>query len=213
MKLLITGFDPFGGQSINPAWQAVSALPDQLSHIQIIKRQLPTVFRQSVQTLFTHIDQHQPDTVICVGMAGGRYEISLERIAINLDDARIPDNAGQQPIDTDIFADGDNAYFTTLPIKAIVMKLKQAGIPAAVSNTAGTFVCNHIMYSLLYYIKKQQLITRGGFIHIPYLPEQIVDLPNTPYMELSRVIEGLKIAIETTACYLQDLKITGGNEC
>lgn len=213
MKIVITGFDPFAGERINPAWQAVSALPDQRGKAQLSKLQLPTIFNQSAEKLFSCLEAQQPDAVICVGQAGGRYEFSLERVAINLDDARIPDNAGQQPVDTPVYPDGENALFTSLPVKAIVMELKKAGIPAVVSNTAGTFVCNHVMYSLLYYINKHHLAMRGGFIHLPYLPEQVVDKPATPYMELSRIIHGLEITIDALCHYSQDIRLAAGKEC
>lgn len=156
MKVLITGFDPFGGEKINPAWEAVRALPDNIDGIEVVKLQIPTVFKKSAKKLFENIDSVKPDVVICVGQAGGRYEFSVERVAINVDDGRIPDNDGYQPVDSPVFEDGENAYFSTLPIKAIVEEVKKAGIPAAVSNTAGTYVCNHIMYSLLYYLNKKQ---------------------------------------------------------
>lgn len=150
MKVLITGFDPFGGEPINPAWEAVKRLPDNIDGVEIVKLQIPTVFKKSAKKLFENIDTVKPDVVICVGQAGGRYEFCVERVAINLDDGRIPDNEGYQPVDVKVFEDGENAYFSNLPIKAMVEEVKKAGIPAAVSNTAGTYVCNHIMYSLLY---------------------------------------------------------------
>ena len=179
MKVLITGFDPFGGEKINPAWEAVRALPDNIDGIEVVKLQIPTVFKKSAKKLFENIDSVKPDVVICVGQAGGRYEFSVERIAINVDDGRIPDNDGYQPVDSPVFEDGENAYFSTLPIKAIVEEVKKAGIPAAVSNTAGTYVCNHIMYSLLYYLNKNNLNIKGGFIHVPFIPEQVVEKKNT----------------------------------
>ena len=160
MKVLITGFDPFGGEPINPAWEAVKRLPDNIDGVEIVKLQIPTVFKKSAKKLFENIDTVKPDVVICVGQAGGRYEFCVERVAINLDDGRIPDNEGYQPVDVKVFEDGENAYFSNLPIKAMVEEVKKAGIPAAVSNTAGTYVCNHIMYSLLYYINKNNLQRR-----------------------------------------------------
>ena len=183
MKVLITGFDPFGGEPINPAWEAVKRLPDNIDGVEIVKLQIPTVFKKSAKKLFENIDTVKPDVVICVGQAGGRYEFCVERVAINLDDGRIPDNEGYQPVDVKVFEDGENAYFSNLPIKAMVEEVKKAGIPAAVSNTAGTYVCNHIMYSLLYYINKNNLNIKGGFIHVPYITEQVLDKKNTPYMD------------------------------
>lgn len=198
MKVLITGFDPFDKEKVNPSWEAVNSLPNNIEGNEIIKLQLPTVFKKSAEKLFENIKNLKPDVVICVGQAGGRYEISLERVAINIDDARIKDNEGNQPIDETIFSDGDSAYFSTLPIKAIRDELKNIPIPAAVSNTAGTFVCNHIMYSLLYYIDKNNLNIKGGFIHVPYIIEQILDKPNTPYMPKEMIVKALETVIKTT---------------
>ena len=212
MKVLITGFDPFGGEKINPAWEAVKALPDNIDGIEVVKLQIPTVFKKSAKKLFENIDSVKPDVVICVGQAGGRYEFSVERVAINVDDGRIPDNDGYQPVDSPVFEDGENAYFSTLPIKAIVEEVKKAGIPAAVSNTAGTYVCNHIMYSLLYYLNKNNLNIKGGFIHVPFIPEQVVEKKNTPYMELTRITKALEISIKAIRAYEKDLVISGGKE-
>lgn len=212
MKVLITGFDPFGGEKINPAWEAVRALPDNIDGIEVVKLQIPTVFKKSAKKLFENIDSVKPDVVICVGQAGGRYEFSVERVAINVDDGRIPDNDGYQPVDSSVFEDGENAYFSTLPIKAIVEEVKKAGIPAAVSNTAGTYVCNHIMYSLLYYLNKNNLNIKGGFIHVPFIPEQVVEKKNTPYMELTRITKALEISIKAIRDYEKDLVISGGKE-
>lgn len=174
MRVLITGFDPFGGEKINPAWEAIKLLPDTIESIEVIKLEIPTVFKKSIDVLMSGIEKHKPDAVICVGQAGGRYEISMERIAINLDDARIKDNEGNQPIDEKVYPDGDSAYFSNLPIKAMTEAIKSTGIPASVSNTAGTFVCNHIMYGLLYHIEKSNVAKKGGFIHVPYIPQQVI---------------------------------------
>ena len=213
MKILITGFDPFGGEKINPAWEAVNALPDEVDGVEVIKVQIPTVFKKSAQKLFETIDTVKPDAVICVGQAGGRFDFNVERIAINVDDARIPDNEGKQPIDVKIFEDGENAYFASLPIKAMVEEAKKAGVPASVSNTAGTFVCNHIMYSLLYSINKNKLNIRGGFIHVPYISQQVIGKKNTPYMELTTATKGLEASIRAIKNNLVDVKVTGGKEC
>ena len=172
-----------------------------------------TIFKKSAQKLFETIDAVKPDAVICVGQAGGRFDFNVERIAINVDDARIPDNEGKQPIDVKIFEDGENAYFASLPIKAMVEEAKKAGVPASVSNTAGTFVCNHIMYSLLYYINKNKLNIRGGFIHVPYISQQVIGKKNTPYMELTTATKGLEASIRAIKNNLVDVKVTGGKEC
>ena len=147
MKLLITGFEPFDKELINPSWEAVNSLNDNIDNIIINKLQLPTVFKKSYIKLFEHIEKIKPDIVICVGQAGGRYDISIERVAINIDDARIEDNEGYKPIDEKIFEDGENAYFSSLPIKAIVQELKKFNIPASVSNTNRSFFA---IYPLLY---------------------------------------------------------------
>ena len=210
MKVLLTGFDPFGGETTNPSYEAVKLVPDTIDDIQVIKIEVPTVFRKSIEKLEQSIEEHKPDIVICVGQAGGRYEISIERVAINIDDARIPDNEGNQPIDEPIFADGDAAYFSNLPIKAITNEIKKAGIPVSVSNTAGTFVCNHIMYGLLYLIQKKYQNMQGGFIHVPFLPEQVLNKPNTPYMSLEYIAKALIVAVRTAAVFKEDTKITQG---
>ena len=212
MKVLITGFDPFGGESINPAWEAVKAMKDNIDGIEVIKLQIPTVFKKSAEKLFAGIEEHKPDAVICIGQAGGRYDMSVERVAINMDDGRIPDNEGYQPIDTPVYEDGENAYFATLPIKGIVEEIKSAKIPASVSNTAGTYVCNHIMYSLLYYISKNNLNIKGGFIHVPYITEQVVDKKNMPYMEVTTITKALECAVQALNKYKVDVKVSGGKE-
>ncbi|MCQ9627420.1 MAG: pyroglutamyl-peptidase I [Cetobacterium somerae] len=212
MKVLITGFDPFGGESINPAWEAVKAMKDNIDGIEVIKLQIPTVFKKSAEKLFAGIEEHKPDAVICIGQAGGRYDMSVERVAINMDDGRIPDNEGYQPIDTPVYEDGENAYFATLPIKGIVEEIKLAKIPASVSNTAGTYVCNHIMYSLLYYISKNNLNIKGGFIHVPYITEQVVDKKNMPYMEVTTITKALECAVQALNKYKVDVKVSGGKE-
>ncbi len=212
MKVLITGFDPFGGEKINPAWEAIKLLPDNIESIEVIKLEIPTVFKKSINVLLAGIEEHKPDAVICVGQAGGRYDITTERVAINLDDARITDNEGNQPIDEKVYSDGDSAYFSNLPIKAMTDAIKSSGIPASVSNTAGTFVCNHIMYGLLYHINKSGVTKKGGFIHVPYIPEQVINKPNLPSMSLDIISKGLKAAISAIGKNEKDIKISSGRE-
>lgn len=209
--VLVTGFDPFENEPLNPSWEAVRTLDGQgIAGAEIIARQLPTVFGESNRVLGKLLQTLRPDVVIAVGQAGGRPEMSIERIAINVDDARIADNAGKQPIDTVIAGDGPAAYFSTLPIKAIVRELRVGGIPASVSQTAGTFVCNHVFYGLMHAIARQNLPTRGGFIHIPYLPSQAAKHPGQPSLAHDTVIAGLRIAIETTLRRPEDIRETGG---
>jgi pyroglutamyl-peptidase len=212
MKLLITGFDPFGNEKINPAWEAVKLLPSQIGNVEVNKLQVPTVFNKSIDVLLEGIKEHKPDVVLCIGQAGGRFDISIERVAINLDDARIKDNEGNQPIDEKIYLDGESAYFTTLPIKAMVEEIKKVKIPSSISNTAGTFVCNHIMYGLLYHINKFSLAKKGGFIHVPFITEQVIDKKNVPYMELETIAKGLEAAIKGISENDSDIKISGGRE-
>ncbi len=191
--VLVTAFEPFGGESVNPSWEAVKELDGCLiDGARVVARQLPCVFGGSLTTLYAQIDELCPELVFCVGQAGGRSDISVERVAINVNDARIPDNAGNQPIDTPVVEGGPAAYFATLPIKALMYGLREAGIPASVSQTAGTFVCNHVMYGLLNYLESTQNPARGGFIHIPYLPEQAANHPGAPSMGAEIVVAALE---------------------
>ena len=213
MKLLVTGFDPFGEEKVNPALEAVKKLDERIAGCEIVKLQLPTVFGKSIKTLERALKKERPEITICVGQAGGRDRISVERVAINIDDARIPDNEGNQPIDKPIFVDGDTAYFSRLPIKAIVRNMNENNIPAEISNTAGTYVCNHIMYGLLYNINKKYPNMKGGFVHIPFLPEQVIDKKMMPSMSLDNIIKGITIAIETSISIDEDIVEVGGDIC
>lgn len=209
MTLLLTGFAPFGGEALNPSWEAVRRLDgERLGDLPVVAAQLPTEFGAALRVLDELLERHRPTLVVAVGQAGGRAELSLERIAINVDDARIPDNAGRQPIDEPVVAGGPAAYFSTLPIKAMTRALRDAGIPAAVSQTAGTFVCNHVVYGLLH--RLQGTGVRGGFIHIPYLPTQAAAQPGAPSMALETLIAGLRLAITCAATTQADLREGGG---
>ena len=150
MKILITGFNPFGGETVNPAYEAVKLLPDTIAGAQIVKQEIPTEFGRAGEVLEAAMNEHKPDVVICIGQAGGRSAITPEKVGINIMEGRIPDNAGYQPVDVTIREDGETAYFTSLPVKAMVQKMKDAGIPAALSYTAGSYVCNYLLYTLLY---------------------------------------------------------------
>lgn len=196
MKILITGFEPFGGEPINPSWEAVRRLPDKVADAEVIKVQIPTVFGRSADVVREAIIEHDPDVVVCVGQAGGRFAVSPERVAINLDDGRIPDNDGQQPIDTPIRDDGPPAYFSSLPVKAMMSAMNEAGVPAVVSNTAGTYVCNHIMYQVLYMIDREFPGKRGGFVHVPYTPQQVVDKPGQPSLGIDEMTTALEAGLE-----------------
>lgn len=211
MKCLVTGFDPFGGEEINPALEAVKLLPEEINGAKIVKLEIPTVFGKSAEVVQTKIEEIQPDVVLNIGQAGGRFAISPERVAINVDDARIPDNEGNQPVDEAIQPQGQPAYFSQLPIKAMVAAMKEAGIPAVVSNTAGTFVCNHIMYQVQYMIDTKYPTLKGGFIHVPFVPEQVVDKPGQPAMSLQDIAKGLEAAIGAIVDYQgkEDIKAIG----
>ena len=208
MKIIVTGFDPFGGEKINPSIECVKALPE-IEGVELVRLELPTVFKESAKRLNEVINDVKPDAVLSVGQAGGRPGITMERIAINVDDARIPDNISQQPIDEAIQLDGEAAYFTTLPIKRIVKAIREAGISAEVSNSAGTFVCNHIMYQALFAATKADKPFKAGFMHIPFIPEQTADKPSLPLEESTKA---LQIAIETIRDYLndEDIKVQEG---
>lgn len=195
MKILVTGFDPFGGDKINPAIEAVKRLPEEINGVEIIKLEIPTIFNKSAKVVKEAIEKYHPDYVLNVGQAGGRSALTPERVAININDGRIPDNDGYQPLGEPIHEDGETAYFTQLPIKTMVKAIRAAGIPAEVSNTAGTYVCNHIMYQVQYMRDKEFPDLKAGFIHIPFLPEQVVNRPNTPSMSLNDIVSGLTAAL------------------
>ncbi|MGL5603505.1 MAG: pyroglutamyl-peptidase I [Silvania sp.] len=208
--VLMTGFDPFGGESINPSWEVVKQLEGMhIDGCRVVTRQLPCVFGEALSVLNAAIDELDPTLVIAVGQAGGRVDVTVERVGINVDDARIADNIGQQPVDVAIVADGPAAWFSTLPIKAMVAALREAGVPASVSQTAGTFVCNHVMYGLLHKLADKPG-TKGGFIHIPYLPEQAAAHPGAPSMAAQTVKQALEIAIAVGLRQTMDIKATGG---
>ncbi|MGI6696291.1 MAG: pyroglutamyl-peptidase I [Christensenellales bacterium] len=213
MKLLLTAFDPFGGEKVNSAQEAVKRVPGKVGDTDIVKLELPTVFGQSIRMLCEGLKKHRPDAVLCIGQAGGRFELTPERVAINLDDARIPDNEGNQPIDQPIEPDGAPAYFATLPIKAMVEAIQEAGLPAAVSNTAGTFVCNHLMYGLLHTLYMEYPGVRGGFMHVPFIPEQTArrtaPAPSLSAQDIARGIEAAVLAIQDNQ---SDISVPGGKE-
>jgi pyroglutamyl-peptidase len=211
MKILLTGFDPFGGEPINPAWEAVNLVSNQIGDIDIIKLQVPTVFYKSIDTVAKKIEEVQPDVVLCIGQAGGRFDLTPERVAININDARIADNEGNQPIDTPVFEDGENAYFTTLPIKAMVASIRKAGVPASVSNTAGTYVCNHLMYGVLYTLNKKYPNIKGGFMHVPFVTSQVVNRARVePSLSLETIARGIEAAIQAIGENKEDIKTIEG---
>ena len=187
-KLLITGFDPFDGATVNPSWEAVKLLPDTIGEYEIHKLQIPTVFGLAPRTVLAEAENIQPDVIISVGQAGTRPAVTPERIGINVRDARICDNAGISPKDEPIIPNGPDGYFSTLPVKAMIAAINESGLPAAISNTAGTFVCNDVLYSLLHHYAGTGI--RCGFIHVPWLPEQ-----GEPSLPLKSTAKALEIAI------------------
>ena len=197
MKILYTGFMPFGGETTNPSFEAVRLLPDSIAGAAVIRLEIPTVFDRCGETLLEALRREKPDAVICVGQAGGRNCVTPEFVAINYRHARIPDNEGHQPLDERLCPDGPDACFSTLPVRRIVARCREAGIPAAVSYTAGTYVCNELMYTLLHAAREEFPELVGGFIHVPYSTAQAAakDVP-PPCMELSVMAEALRIAGE-----------------
>lgn len=209
-RVLLTGFDPFGGESINPSWEAVQRLHGQIiAGHRIVAEQLPTCFGLSLRRLRAALRRHAPVLTICVGQAGGRASLSLERVAINVDDARIADNAGARPIDTPIVRRGPAAYFSTLPIKAQLQALQSAGLPAEISQTAGTFVCNHVFYGLMRALRTTPR-RRGGFVHIPFLPEQAARHGDVPSLALEQTVRGLQLIVQTALATRHDIALGAG---
>ena len=187
-KLLITRFDPFGGAEVNPSWQAVSRLPDQVGDYVLRKLEIPTVFHRATEVVLEAAAQFLPEVILCVGQAGGRDSVTPERIAVNIRDARIPDNAGNQPRGEFVASDGPAAYFATVPVEKMAQAIREAGIPATVSNSAGAFVCNDTLYGLLHTFAGSKV--RCGFIHVPYIPEQ-----GQPNLALEQIVASLIAAI------------------
>lgn len=197
MKLLISGFEPFGGETINPSWETVKRLPDAMGYFDIVKICLPVTFSGARQKLAEAIHRYRPDVVISVGQAGGRFAVSFERAALNVADSQKPDNDGFQPTDQQVVENGPTAYFSTLPIKRMKQAVADAGIPAEISNSAGTFVCNGVMYTALHIAATELCPMLTGFIHLPYLPCQVVDMPKKPSMSLDDMVRAVEIAISS----------------
>lgn len=196
MRVLVTGFEPFGGEKINPSMEAVRILPETVGGKQVIPLEVPVVRGKSLEVIMEAVRKWQPERILSVGQAGGRCAVTVERIGINVDDFRIPDNEGNQPADEKIFPEGPDAYLVSLPVRKMVEHIRAAGIPAALSNTAGTYVCNHVLYGVRYLLEQEGRGRKNGFIHIPYLPEQTLDKTGQPSMALSDIVKGLTAAIE-----------------
>lgn len=195
MKIILSGFDPFGGESTNPSWEAVKEVETRDIGAEVIKLEIPTSFNRALPALRVAMEEHRPEVVLCIGQAGGRAALTPERVAINLDDARIPDNDGLQPEEDRIIPEGENAYFSNLPLKSMVEAIREAGLPAQISNTAGTFVCNHLLYGLMHLIETEFPKCRGGFMHVPYAPEQVAQKPGQPSMSVSDIARGIRAAL------------------
>ena len=208
--VLVTGFDPFAGEKTNPSWEICRMLPGTIAGLRVEALRVPCEFRRAIEVVAGAIERVQPSLVVCLGQAGGRSHMSVERVAINLDDARAPDNGGARPVDQPIAADGPPAYFATLPIKAMTAAMRRAGVPAEVSNSAGTYVCNHLMYGVLHFIAASGLEARAGFIHVPYAEEQVIDKAGIAAMALATMARGVEAAIEAAAANARDIAVSEG---
>ena len=199
MKLLVTGFDPFGGETVNPAWEAVSRLPAETGGAEIVKLQVPTMFGRAPEAVLREVERLRPDFVVSVGQAAGRTAITPERIAINCEEASIPDNAGFQPAGGPVVEGGPVGYFSLLPVKEMAAAIQAAGLSGKVSNTAGTYVCNHLMYHILHACHTRYPGMRSGFIHVPCIPEQQAGHPEWFALPLEEIVRGLTAALEVLA--------------
>lgn len=209
MKILVTGFEPFGSHHSNPSWDAVEALPEEIEGVQIVKRKLPVSFRRFSAPLEAAIEEERPDGLICVGLAGGEDKVSVERVGINLMEARIPDNDGFQPFDTPIRPDGDTAYFSTLPVKRMAKAVESRGIACCVSYSAGTFVCNAALYTGLYLSSRRYRFMKCCFIHVPYDETMEEALAGQPFMKRETLTEALTAAAGEVARALKAGKESG----
>ena len=210
--VLVTGFEPFGGEDTNASWEVCKLLPASIGSARIETLKVPCEFRRAIETVARAIERSNPAIVICIGQAAGRAQLSMERVGINIDDARAPDNAGSRPIDEPIAANGPSAYFATVPIKAMAGAARAAGVPAEVSNTAGTYVCNHLLYGVLHYLAASGLAARAGFIHVPYAERQVLDKPGAPSMPVATMARGIEAAIGAALENATDMKVSEGKE-
>lgn len=208
---LLLGFEPFGGDDINPSQRIVESLDgEHVAGHSVVARTLPTAFGRAADALSEFVDELSPSLVLALGQAGGRAGMSIERVAINVIDARIADNAGDQPIDLPVIDGAPNAYFSTLPIKTMLRALHDARIPASISNTAGTFVCNQVFYALAHLIATRHPMLRGGFIHVPYLPEQARRQGDAPWLDLQTMVEATRLCLRVALTTKQDLHFAAG---
>ena len=213
-RVLLTGFEPFGGEAINPAMEVVRELAgERIAGHRVVPATLPVTFADAPTALAEALERERPALVVCIGQAGGRARISLERVALNLIDARIADNCGAQPIDTRVIAGAPDAYFSTLPVKAMLQAMSASGVPAELSLSAGTYVCNAVFFVLQHLIETRWSGVRGGFVHIPFLPEQAARHPGAPALGLETLSKGIGIAIEAAIENAQDVRVAGGTVC
>ena len=208
--VLVAGFEPFGGEKVNPSWDICTKLDGEIAGMRVETCLVPCEFRRSIEVVADAIEQHHPLLVICLGQAGGRTHLGVERVAINVDDARSPDNRGAQPVDEMIAANGPPAYFATIPIKAMAAAMRAAGAPTEVSNSAGTYVCNHLMYGVLHYLAASGHRARAGFIHVPYSEQQVLDKGGVASMALATMVKGVRAAIAAAREYRHDIKAAEG---
>ncbi len=208
--VLVTGFEPFGGDTRNPSWEVCERLPGTIGGMRIEVCRVPCAFRHAIEVVAAAIERHRPSLVVSLGLAAGRTHIGVERVAINVDDARIADNTGGQPVDEPIAADGPPAYFSTLPVKAMVAAMRRAGVPAEVSNSAGTFVCNHLMYGVLHFLAASGKRSRAGFIHLPSSEEMVLEKRGAPSMSVATMVRGIEAAIGAALGHARDAKIAEG---
>lgn len=208
--VLVTGFEPFGGESVNPSWEICTRLPKSIAGLRVETVRVPCEFRRAIEVACEAIERLGPRLVVCLGQAGGRSRLGVERVAINVDDARAPDNAGTQPIDQPIAADGPPAYFATLPVKAMVAGMRACGVPAELSNTAGTYVCNHLMYGVLHFLAATGAGARAGFIHVPYSEEQVLDKGGVAAMSVASMARGIEAGIAAAAVHRTDVHTAEG---
>jgi pyroglutamyl-peptidase len=208
--VLVMGFEPFGGEKTNPSWDVCRQLPDEIAGLRVERLRVPCEFRRSIEVAAEAIERTHPWIILCLGQAGGRARIGVERVAINVDDARIPDNAGAQPVDELVAANGPPAYFASLPVKAMAAAIRAVGVPAEVSNTAGTFVCNHLMYGVLHFLAASGNRARAGFIHVPFSEEQAIDKPTMPAMAIATMVKGVAAAIGAAREHRHDIHVAEG---
>ncbi|MFD9684592.1 pyroglutamyl-peptidase I [Kitasatospora sp. NPDC059088] len=209
-RVLLTGFEPFDGADVNPSWEVARLVADNPPDgLLVTATRLSCVFGQAAEELRTAIADCAPDLVVCLGQAIGRPDVTVERVAVNVDDARIPDNAGRQPVDRPVVPGGPAAYFATLPVKACVAAVREAGAPASLSHTAGTFVCNHVFYALMHTLATEHPTASGGFVHIPALPEQVLD-GSAPALPADLVAHALRALLTTAATRTVDLRVPEG---